>query len=317
LADRARELFELKTVKLTVETVNALMKHNSAPMKPLKNRCLVLSVMAHALLLIVILVGSAFKSPRSTTASAPFELTDFKLTDLDLNTGAANSVPQPQLAPPRPAPAPSQSATAPNPVRTPDLSSHPRIIPIDPKNVHRRTVQTSVENGSSESPSARTEFAQQKFQQALRNLSDGLSGATIVTSPGPNNVAYLNYGAYLKRLYEQSWIPPAAALGAQDVGVYTLKASNGLDTASQDFEIRLAHSSTFDWGSLIKQEDELIFQFRNDLSGALEISAADDLSTQWRILSTSEFRFDEAKAQYELEVPVEEGRQRFFRVIWR
>src|SRR6185436_7414686 len=98
------------------------MKHNSAPMKPLKNRCLVLSVMAHALLLIVILVGSAFKSPRSTTASAPFELTDFKLTDLDLNTGAANSVPQPQLAPPRPAPAPSQSATAPNPVRTPDLS---------------------------------------------------------------------------------------------------------------------------------------------------------------------------------------------------
>jgi TonB family protein len=209
------------------------MKHDSAPMKPLKDRCLVLSVMAHALLLIVILVGSAFKSPRSTTAVAPFELSDFKLTDLDLNTGAANSVPQPQLAPPRPAPAPSQSATTPNTVRTPDLSSRPRIIPIDPKNLHRRTVQTSVENGSSESPSARTEFAQQKFQQALRNLSDGLSGATVVTSPGPNNVAYLNYGAYLKRLYEQSWIPPASALGqepAVEVEVTISKVGQVLST---------------------------------------------------------------------------------------
>jgi len=209
------------------------MKHNSAPMKPLKNRCLVLSVMAHALLLIVILVGSAFKSPRSTTASAPFELTDFKLTDLDLNTGAANSARQPELVPARPAPGPAQSATAPNPVRTPDLSSRPRIIPIDPKNVHRRTVQTSVENGSSESPSARTEFAQQTFQQALRNLSDGLSGATVVTSPGPNNVAYLNYGAYLKRLYEESWIPPAAALGqesAVEVEVTISKVGQVLST---------------------------------------------------------------------------------------
>jgi TonB family protein len=202
-------------------------------MKPLKNRCLVLSVMAHALLLIVILVGSAFKSPQLKTLSAPFELTDFKLTDLDLNTGAANSGRQPNLAPPRPAPAQSQSATAPNPVRTPDLSSRPRIIPIDPKNVHRRTVQTDVENAPAASPTARTELAQQKFQQALRNLSDGLSGATVVTSPGPNNVAYLNYGAYLKRLYEQSWIPPAAALGqepAVEVEVTISKVGQVLST---------------------------------------------------------------------------------------
>lgn len=49
------------------------------------------------------------------------------------------------------------------------------------------------------------------LEQAMGAIRSGTGGSTSIDVPGPGGPAYAGYGLYLKKIYEDAWIPPVAA----------------------------------------------------------------------------------------------------------
>jgi len=93
-----------------------------------------------------------------------------------------------------------------------------RTIDFDPKKVIKTKIQpektdTSNSDDAAASKAQARAIAQKNaaLEQIVGNIQKGVSGATTIDVPGPGGQAYVGYGLYLKKIYEEAWIPPTAA----------------------------------------------------------------------------------------------------------
>lgn len=258
-------------------------------MSRLQTKCLAASAVSHGMLLVLVVVGSAFVPQKPVEEAPPFEHVDLSalLVEDDLAGGGGNPnvrqmpavppqqpviqqpVAQPLPQPSRPAPQPQQ----PEPVKEQEVKPpprrpdpEPRREPVKPErsqpeekpekaespkydndrfnlknkttvkpkekpkpvfdlgSATKRKIITSNSNSKNSDDSSNADEAAASKQReallaarqgiingALKNIQSGVSGSTAVDVPGPGGRAYAGYGVYLKKVYEEAWIPPAAA----------------------------------------------------------------------------------------------------------
>jgi TonB family protein len=266
-------------------------------MTRLTKKCLAASAVTHGLLLVIVVVGSAFipAKPKFQPPAFEFVPLDAKLIEEDLVGGGNPNVtevpqqaplqqvpqtqatpqPQPQKVqqsdPPKPEPKPEKKPdpvkTAEKPVdKTPDppkvvndrfklddkskikkidkpekTETAKKTIDFDTSKVVRKKI-TPENSDSSNAADAAASKAQAKalaqrsaaLEQILGKIQSGVSGSTSIEFPGPGGQAYVGYGIYLKKIYEEAWIPPAAARDNEPiVAVEIVVAKDGRVLSSQ------------------------------------------------------------------------------------
>ena len=193
-------------------------------MNRLQKKCLLATAGFHLLLLVILLVGPAFFSPKPKPD-------DLQLLDVipantiaaALNSGVENAqppAPTPVVTPPTPAPQPPpvqpptlmqrvEQFFKPAPEKLPPddsakLKEHvikPDLNPVThvaPKN----TTATTAPDDSQKNAKAKA------LASALKALRSNLSSGTTIDMPGNSSVAYANYASIVKSVYTQAWTPP-------------------------------------------------------------------------------------------------------------
>jgi colicin import membrane protein len=191
-------------------------------MTRLTKKCLGASAVTHGFLLLLVILGAAFIPTKPKIEPPAFELVPLNamLIEDNLIGGGNPSVTQmPQRPAMRQAPQPQRVQQSDSPTREPENTRSPkRRIEFDANRVVRRTITPDSSHSSNAADGAASEaqaeaLAQRKaaVEQIVRNIQSGVSGSTSVELPGPGGQAYVGYGIYLKKLYEEAWIPPTAA----------------------------------------------------------------------------------------------------------
>ena len=225
-------------------------------MSKVHQKCLIASAVTHGLLVVMLVVGSAFV-PRKVPEEAPtFTLVDFPdfLIDEPNLVGGGN----PKAGMPNPEPAPPALAPAPAPPRQPEAPAEKVIVPepkpaepepnkfnlseavvkkaepkpesaakpevtakpdgrFDLSKAERKTIMPAPSAKAaplqeSSGPSAREAQLANAAGAALTRMQQGLStGVGEIGVPGPGGAAYASYNLALRKIYEDAWIPPAAA----------------------------------------------------------------------------------------------------------
>ena len=207
-------------------------------MSRLQKKCFIGSTGAHLLLAIILLVGPAFLSTRSTPMDV--QVLDFVpdiLIDADASGGGNRNAKPPPMSkplaqpvaqdPPLPAvekardPDPPKQVTKPVKVDEDSLEvaspkqHKPQVsIKLVTKPNSNSTRKTNADTQATEKQmaAARQNLAKQ-FAQAAQRLHDGTSSPTTIEEygPGGGGPTYASYAAWVKTVYENAWIAPEDA----------------------------------------------------------------------------------------------------------
>jgi protein TonB len=225
-------------------------------MNRLQKKCAIATAGIHLLLLLVLVFGSAFFSPRPKPDDTQLlDVIPANLIDAALNSGVRQAtppapapepviVPPPQPIPPTPAVQPAPQPPEPKPVVTPPPTIPERLANFfkpEPKPVkpapekpepkpHQIQVNTQLvarvpqKNPSTPDNPPRDTRA---LNNTLKNLRNNLSSPTEVTLPGNSSVAYASYRDALATIYYNAWITPNDM--ANDDAVTTVKITVASD----------------------------------------------------------------------------------------
>jgi TonB family protein len=193
-------------------------------MNRLQKKCLLATAGFHLLLLVILLVGPAFFSPKPKPDDLQLlDVIPAIAVDAAFSSGVKNAqapAPTPVVPPPTPAPQPPpvQPPTLvqrvaqffkPAPEKLPpDDSAKPKehvikpdlnpVTHVAPKN----TTTTAVPDDSQKNAKAKA------LASALKALRSNLSSGTTFDMPGNSSVAYADYGQIVKSIYDQAWTSP-------------------------------------------------------------------------------------------------------------
>jgi TonB family protein len=193
-------------------------------MNRLQKKCLLATAGFHLLLLVILIVGPAFFSPKPKADDLQvLDVIPAVAIDAAFSSGVKGAqppAPTPVVTPPPPAPQPPpvQPPTLvkqimnffkPAPEKfPPDDSAKPKehvikpdltpVTHIAPKN----STTTAAPDDSQKNAKAKA------LASALRALRSNLSSGTTIDMPGNSSVAYANYASIVKSKYTQAWTPP-------------------------------------------------------------------------------------------------------------
>jgi TonB family protein len=207
-------------------------------MNRLQKKCVIVTVGVHLLLLMLLMVGPAFFSPRPKVDD--FQLLDVipaTLIDAPYRSGVANAAPPPEpVAPPQPPP-PVPVVKPPEPVTPPEKPSPDDLKPMDkpakpePRKpqisttlVTRNAPKTSSSTASTASANAARARA---FATSLKRLKTGLTSGTVVGMSGSGSVAYASYKDALGSIYYDAWTPDGTISDQADTVVRITVATDG------------------------------------------------------------------------------------------
>jgi TonB family protein len=206
-------------------------------MNRLQKKCIIATAGFHLVLLLILVFGSAFFSPRPKPDDTQLlDVIPSNLIDAAFNSGVRNATPPAPVAVPPPQPAP-QPVVTPPPTLTERLE---RIfIPEPAKPVtekpetkpHQIQVSTQLVTRiapKNSSPNANPQQTAWAINNAIRNLKKNLSPGTTIDMPGDSTVAYANYASVVKSIYDQAWtLPDSIANDDENVKVTVTIASDG------------------------------------------------------------------------------------------
>jgi TonB family protein len=207
-------------------------------MNRLQKKCVIVTVGVHLLLLVILLVGPAFFSPRLKADDIHvLTVIPAMLVDAPFSSGVANAAPPPEpVAPPTPppsvpvvAPPPPVKAEREEPVKLPDKVKPVESVKPEPRKIQIST--TLVTRSAPKNPSAAAKAQQQQrakaFQIALQKLNSKLTSGTVVDMPGSGSVAYASYKDALGSIYYDAWTPDGSISDEADALVRITVASDG------------------------------------------------------------------------------------------
>jgi TonB family protein len=188
-------------------------------MNRMQKKCVMATVGVHLLLLVILIVGPAFFTPKSKPDD--FHLLDVipaNLIDASFNSGVQNAQPpapvvtppQPQPTPPAPKPVETPPTLAqtlerifkPEPVKPTTNTAQPHKIQIN-KQLVTRTPPKNIPDNSQQARAVRS---------ALRNLKKNFTPGTVVDMPGNSSgEAYASYRDVIATIYYEAWTPPGNA----------------------------------------------------------------------------------------------------------
>ncbi len=202
-------------------------------MNRLQKKCLLATAGFHLLLLVILLVGPAFFSPKPKPDDLPLlDVIPANAIDAAFSSGVKNaqpSAPTPVVTQSQPAPQPTPVQPQPKAVITPPtlmqqvekfFKPAPEKLPPDdlkpvddsakPK-INLKLVTRIVPNNSA--PAVSHDDSQKKANakaivSALRVLRSNLSSSTTIDPIGSSSVSYASYASIIKSIYTQAWTPP-------------------------------------------------------------------------------------------------------------
>jgi TonB family protein len=224
-------------------------------MNRLQKKCVIATAGIHLLLLLVLVFGSAFFSPRPKPDDTQLlNVISSTTVDAALNSGVRNPappapapviVPPPQPVPPAPVIQPAPQPPEPKPVVTPPPTIPERLANFfkpEPKPVkpapekpepkqHQIQINTQLVSRVAPKITAPTDNSQQTAQainKAIQNLKKNFSPGTAIDMPGDSTVAYANYASVVKSIYDRAWtLPDSIANDDENVKVTVTIASDG------------------------------------------------------------------------------------------
>lgn len=225
-------------------------------MNRLQKKCVIATAGFHLLLLLVLVFGSAFFSPRPKPDDTQLlDVIPVNLIDAAFNSGVRNAtppapapavVPPPQPAPPTPAVQSVPQPPAPKAVVTPPptlmdkvaniFKPEPKPEPVKPtpekteSQPHKIQVNTQIVSRTAPKNPTTTDNSQQTaraINTAIRNLKKNFSPGTTIDMPGDSTVAYANYASVVKSIYDRAWTLPDTIAGDENITVKVTIASDG------------------------------------------------------------------------------------------
>jgi len=193
-------------------------------MNRLQKKCVIATAGFHLLLLLLLVFGSAFFSPRPRPDDTQLlDVIPANLIDAAFKSGVRNAQPPPPtpvVTPPAPTPIPPTPVVTPSKVVTPEPIKEIVKEPTpEPKPVEKPKIQINTQLVTRTAPKNSTanpaddsrrqqRLRQQAFQNAIRNLRNNLTPTTTIDMPGNSSAAYANYASVVKSVYEREWQPP-------------------------------------------------------------------------------------------------------------
>jgi TonB family protein len=208
-------------------------------MNRLQQKCVIATAGIHLLLLLVLVFGSAFFSPRPKPDDTQLlDVIPANLIDAAFNSGVKNAtppapapvtVPPPQPVPPAPVIQPTPPPPAPKPVEPPPtlleraekfFKPEPKPEPAKPAPEKAETqphkIQVNTQRVSRVPPKNTATDNSRKntaaINTALKNLQKNLSRGTVVDTPGTSTVAFGSYRDALATIYYNAWVTPDNAV---------------------------------------------------------------------------------------------------------
>jgi TonB family protein len=237
-------------------------------MNRLQKNCLIVSAGMHLLLIVILVVGPAFRSSNDQADNLPvLDFVPVKTVDA-LVSGGGNpkgQLPAPAPSPPRrapqaysPPPAPAQPPeskprpAAPEPVKE-SQEPHESLETGKPRQ-HRIEVSTRLvtrDSGKSSSDRSAAERRAREAADARRHaaaaigrvvagIQDNLSGSTSIElkGPGGGGLPYANWREAVKSVYDRAWILPSGVTS---------------DSASAEATVTIARDGTVVSANLVKR----------------------------------------------------------------
>ena len=238
-------------------------------MNRLQKKCVIATAGIHLLLLLVLVFGSAFFSPRPKPDDTQLlDVIPANLIDAAFNSGVRGATPPPPtpiVTPPMPLPPPPTPAVqpapqpqppkpavtpptlvervekifkpepAPEPVRpAPEKTeTQPHKIQINTQLVQRTASKISTPNSKPDNSRDNAKAISSVIQNLKKNLSPG----TTIDMPGDSTVAYANYASVVKSIYDRAWaLPDSIANDDENVRVTVTIASDGTVISSRIIE---------------------------------------------------------------------------------
>jgi TonB family protein len=195
-------------------------------MSRLHRKCLVASTAVHGLLLLVLVVSSAFMDSRPLPFELPLlDVIPDKIVDAALHGGgnpeAQPTAPPPVVTPaPVKAPEPERRKPAPEPTPEPVLPAKRPEVSIakekpppkkPPIKVVTQPTRVSPPTRRTETPKVQPNVANElasRFSDTASRLSRQLTAKTSIGVPGPGGEAFANYSQVVISIYERAWIKP-------------------------------------------------------------------------------------------------------------
>jgi TonB family protein len=223
-------------------------------MNRLQKKCVIATAGIHLLLLVVLVFGSAFFSPRPKPDDTQLlDVIPANLIDAVFNSGvrgATPPAPAPIVTPPplstpptpvvqQPAPQPPapQPVVKPPPTLVERVEKYFKPEPVKPMpektepQSHKIQVNTQLVQRTAPKNSPTTDNSQQTARDisaAIRNLQKNLKPGTTIDMPGDSTVAYANYASVVKSIYDRAWtLPDSIANDDENVKVTVTIASDG------------------------------------------------------------------------------------------
>ena len=188
----------------------------------LKRSCVVGSVVFHALILAMLVLGPMLLAKREEKARV-IDLIPSEVID-KLLSPAAPVAPPPAPAPPKPKkPEPKKGQPKPK-IKPKPLTSKPKKITPKPKPKIKVNLNSNVRKPDAQKKESQKEAA--KHQTALNKLQTKLSGRTSVNVP-LGRYASAKYESLIRRKYMDATIHPGAISGDPVVRVRLVIARNG------------------------------------------------------------------------------------------
>jgi len=230
-------------------------------MNRLQKKCVIATAGIHLLLLLILVFGSAFFSPRPKPDDTQLlDVIPANLIDAAFSSGVRNAtppapapvvVPPSQPAPPTPAVQPAPTPPAPKAVVTPPPTISERLEnffkpePAKPTPTpaetqpHKIQINTQLVTRAAPKNSPAADNPQQTaraINNAIRNLKKNLSPGTTIDMPGDSTVAYANYASVVKSIYDQAWTLPDSIAGDENITVKVTITSDGTVISSRIIE---------------------------------------------------------------------------------
>ncbi|MCW5552441.1 MAG: TonB C-terminal domain-containing protein [Verrucomicrobiae bacterium] len=191
-------------------------------MNRLQKKCLVAASGFHLLLVVILVVGPAFLSPKDPVDDLPLlEFIPVITTDEQVSGGGSpKAAPppaqvqprHPQPAPPRPQPQPPKPEPVPEPPKVTTREPAPAPKKSPPKISLTPVTRPTDTKATPKQPPPTREDAQHKEQltASLNTLRRNLSSSTEIELPGPGGggIPYANFLQAVKTIYSDAWIVP-------------------------------------------------------------------------------------------------------------
>jgi TonB family protein len=208
-------------------------------MNRLQKKCVIVTAGVHLLLLLILIVGPAFFSPKPKEDDLQvLDVIPANLIDAPFSQGVANAVAPPPapVTPPPPVPAVMPPAPVPTKVEPPKsiIKEIEKVLtPTEkPKEEHKPQISTTLvtRNAPKVSPDASkaNEAARARaIRKTLQKLKNNLTSGTVVDMPGSGSAAYASYKDALGSLYYNAWTPDGAGNDEANTYVRITVASDG------------------------------------------------------------------------------------------